>query len=100
MITELFLLTTLAGGATAQATKIDPCALVTKPELQAAIEGKHKADELARLKAKGITWTITTESAHAANTTGGNVGATRGHNIPIVRATFLSCGLYHGMYAS
>jgi hypothetical protein len=44
-------------------SKVDPCTLVTKPEIQAAIEGKHNPIELASLKGKGIVWTITTSSA-------------------------------------
>lgn len=39
---------------------IDPCKLVTKDEIRAAIEAKRNPSELARLKAKGIAWTIST----------------------------------------
>ena len=42
--------------------KIDPCALVTKSEIQTAIEGKRDPSELASLKQKGIAWSITTTS--------------------------------------
>lgn len=62
------LLCGLSISGSAQATKrgkptvasIDPCKLVTKDEIQAAIEAKRNPQELARLKAKGIAWTIST----------------------------------------
>jgi len=44
----------------AKIAAIDPCALVTKDEIQAAIEGKRNPDELARLKTRGIVWSIST----------------------------------------
>jgi len=44
----------------AKIAAINPCALVTKDEIQAAIEGKRSPDELARLKSKGIVWSIST----------------------------------------
>jgi hypothetical protein len=40
----------------------DPCALVTKDEIQAAIEAKRDPNQLASLKQKGIAWSITTTS--------------------------------------
>jgi len=42
--------------------RIDPCKLVTKDEIQAAIEGKRNPSELARLKQKGIAWSISTQN--------------------------------------
>lgn len=42
--------------------KTNPCALVTKAEIQAAIEGKRSPSELASLKQKNIVWTISTDS--------------------------------------
>jgi hypothetical protein len=44
----------------AKIAAIDPCALVTKDEIQAAIEANRSPDELARLKSKGIVWSIST----------------------------------------
>ena len=44
----------------ARIAKIDPCTLVTKDEIQAAIEGKRDLSELASLKSKGIVWSIST----------------------------------------
>jgi len=44
----------------AKIAAIDPCTLVTKDEIQAAIEGKRNPDELARLKSRGIVWSIST----------------------------------------
>jgi hypothetical protein len=38
--------------------KNDPCKLVTKEEVQTAIEAKRNPSELAKLKARGIAWTI------------------------------------------
>jgi len=43
--------------------KIDPCKLVTKAEIQAAIEAKRNPSELATLKARGIAWSISTTTA-------------------------------------
>ena len=40
----------------------DPCALVTKSEIQAAVEAKRAPSELASLKQKGIAWSISTTS--------------------------------------
>lgn len=73
MNSHILLSVTLAGAlagvgaahAQSKATvdKVDPCGLVTKSEIQAAIEGKHDPGELASLKQKGIVWSITTTSA-------------------------------------
>ncbi|HEV8495723.1 MAG TPA: hypothetical protein VGQ56_02610 [Gemmatimonadaceae bacterium] len=41
---------------------IDPCTLVTKDEIQTAIEAKRNPSELARLKSRGIVWSISTTS--------------------------------------
>jgi hypothetical protein len=49
-----------ADQAAAKIAAIDPCGLVTKDEIQAAIEGKRSPDELSRLKSRGITWSIST----------------------------------------
>lgn len=49
-----------AGRTAAKIAAIDPCGLVTKDEIQAAIEGKRSPDELARLKSRGIVWSIST----------------------------------------
>jgi len=46
----------------AKIAKIDPCKLVTNSEIQTAIEGKRDPSELARLKGKGIVWSISTTS--------------------------------------
>jgi hypothetical protein len=46
----------------AKIAKTDPCTLVTKAEIQTAIEAKHKPSELASLKQKGIAWSISTKS--------------------------------------
>ena len=46
--------------AAAKIASIDPCALVTKDEIQAAIEGKRDPSELTSLKSKGIVWSIST----------------------------------------
>ena len=52
-----------SGGQAERAiAKIDPCKLVTKDEIQAAIEAKRKPSELARLRARGIVWSISTTS--------------------------------------
>jgi hypothetical protein len=42
--------------------KVDPCALVTKDEIRAAIEAKRDPSALASLKKRGVVWTITTTS--------------------------------------
>ena len=42
--------------------KTDPCKLVTNAEIQTAIETKRNPTELAKLKARGITWSISTRS--------------------------------------
>lgn len=44
----------------ARIAKIDPCTLVTKDEIQAAIEAKRDPNELASLKRQGVAWSITT----------------------------------------
>ncbi len=60
--------------------KIDPCKLVTKDEIQTAIETKRKPSELATLKARGIVWAISTsnvtegESRHCRVHWQGNFG--------------------------
>ena len=62
MHAQLLLSLALAGTVRVQASKIDPCTLVTKAEIQTAIEAKRVPAELARYKSKGITWAITTNS--------------------------------------
>jgi hypothetical protein len=52
-----------ASGAARVIAKIDPCKLVTKNEIQTAIETKRKPSELATLKSRGIVWSISTTSA-------------------------------------
>jgi hypothetical protein len=49
--------------AAAMIAKIDPCTLVTKAEIQAAIEAKRDPSELARLKSEGVAWSISTTPA-------------------------------------
>jgi hypothetical protein len=44
----------------AKIASIDPCTLVTKDEIQAAIEAKRDPSELASLKRQGVAWTIST----------------------------------------
>jgi hypothetical protein len=50
------------GNRKATVANNDPCTLVTKDEIKAAIEAKRDPKELARLKQKGIAWTISTTS--------------------------------------
>lgn len=46
--------------AAAKIASIDPCTLVTKDEIQSAIEAKRDPKELASLKRQGVSWTIST----------------------------------------
>ena len=84
----------------ARIAKTDPCALVTKPEIQTAIEGKRSPTELARLKQKGIAWSISTTSIaqgesrvcqiHWQGTLSGAMHETGDMSIHVSNATFSS----------
>ena len=50
------------GAAVRVIAKTDPCKLVTQGEVQTAIETKRNPAELARLKARGIAWSISMKS--------------------------------------
>src|SRR5689334_13121658 len=51
-----------AGGQTAAISRIDPCALLTKDEVQQQEELAYSPGQLAALKSKGVAWSINMES--------------------------------------
>ena len=50
------------GSADRAIAKTDPCKLITNGEVQTAIETKRNPTELAKLKARGIAWSISMKS--------------------------------------
>jgi len=51
-----------ASGASSAVSRIEPCSLLTKDEIQEQVEQSHSPSQLAGLKSKGVVWTISMES--------------------------------------
>jgi hypothetical protein len=51
-----------ATSASSAVSRIEPCSLLRKEEIQEQVEQSHSPGQLAGLKSKGVVWTISMES--------------------------------------